>query len=508
MFKPHIAIFFVFVVASSAGAAVQTQAPSRTIAHVRGDVYTATEDGRTTIFVVTNDGVVVVDPLNGSFGRWLAGELKTQFPDRPIKYVVYSRFDFDRIGGAGVLAARAEIIAHRAITTRLSEGVRRTLPRRYAAFDFNQNGILEQDEVDAAEEPDLMSRLDRNRDGHISGEESWSETPFPSRTFTTRYTIESGGTNVELLYVGPERTGATAIYVPEDRLMFVAELPLSDPFADSSLRLTEATAWIHTLLERDFDTVLTRSGTVVSRAQIIAEDEYVRTMVAAVVDGIEHGRTVQQLQRDTNISGFVGTPYGGRRNADIAALYKRTVPLAFDVYGTALANYISTKSSGCPQDFTCGYGRRTGTGGGGGFGLSMGRWRIALEMTSGTQFTSTSVSRYSGVRENSRESHVSILGGYRSAPVGRFNIALVGGLTFISATRAMNTAYTSTSTTRNFKTDVTGWTIGADIAAPISRRVGLVFPMRATTSPPGLPRSGVDLRAGVGMTVAVVRRVL
>jgi len=228
-----------------------------------------------------------------------------------------------------------------------------------------------------------------------------------------------------------------------------------------------------------------------------------------VVDGIEHGRTVEQVQRDANISGFVGTPYGGRRNADIAALYKRTVPVALDLYGTGLANYISTKSSGCPQDFTCGYGRRTGIGGGGGFGLSMRRWRIVLEMTSGTQLASTRVSRYTGVRENSRESHVSILGGYRSAPVGKFNIAPVGGLTFISVTRAMNTAYTSTFTTRqDFKTNATGWTIGADITAPISRRLGLVFPIRATTSPPELPRSGVDLRAGVGMTVSMVRRVL
>ena len=192
MFKPHIVIFVIFLIASSAVAAAQTQPPSRAIAHVRGDVYTATEDGRTTIFIVTNDGIVVVDPLNGSFGQWLVAELKTQFPDRPIKYVVYSRFDFDRIGGAGVLAARAEIIAHRTITTRLSEGVRRTLPRRYAAFDFNQNGLLEQDEVDAADEPDLMSRLDRNRDGHVSAEESWSETPNATRTFTTRYSIESG----------------------------------------------------------------------------------------------------------------------------------------------------------------------------------------------------------------------------------------------------------------------------------------------------------------------------
>jgi len=190
MIKLHI---LVFAIAFSAGAAAQSRTPSRAIAHVRGDVYTATEDGHTTVFVVTNDGIVVVDPLNASFGRWLAAELKTQFPDRPIKYIVYSRFDFDRIGGAGVLAARSEIIAHRTIDARLSQGARHTLPRRYAAVDFNQNGMLEQDEVDAVEEPDLIPRLDHNRDGHVSAEESWSETPGPRRTFTTRYTIDSGG---------------------------------------------------------------------------------------------------------------------------------------------------------------------------------------------------------------------------------------------------------------------------------------------------------------------------
>ena len=52
------------------------------------------------------------------------------------------------------------------------------------------------------------------------------------------------------------------------------------------------------------------------------------------------------------------------------------------------------------------------------------------------------------------------------------------------------------------------WTFGADVAAPISGRVGVVFPVRATIAPKGLSRNRFDLRAGVGVAVAIAGRAL
>jgi hypothetical protein len=105
---------------------------------------------------------------------------------------------------------------------------------------------------------------------------------------------------------------------------------------------------------------------------------------------------------------------------------------------------------------------------------------------------------------------VSLLGGYRTAPAARFNIAALGGVSFISVRRERNT--TSRGSVVNgrstFTTSANAWTGGIDISAPLSRRVGVVFPVRVTTTPKLLPRTGVDVRAGFGITVALVKRVV
>ena len=115
------------------------------------------------------------------------------------------------------------------------------------------------------------------------------------------------------------------------------------------------------------------------------------------------------------------------------------------------------------------------------------------------------------VRENSRERYLSILGGYRTAPSGAFNIALLGGVTFVTLKRALLSTTADgrfPPQTYAFDTLKIAVTVGADIAAPMGRRFGLTVPIRLTKSVRQMPRSGFDVRAGVGLTVEAFRRVM
>jgi hypothetical protein len=64
-----------------------TPAPRRSIEPVSGGVYTATNNNHRTVFLVTPEGIILGDPINADFSRWLKAELAGRFKV-PVKYVI------------------------------------------------------------------------------------------------------------------------------------------------------------------------------------------------------------------------------------------------------------------------------------------------------------------------------------------------------------------------------------------------------------------------------------
>ena len=69
----------VLVMASEALAQSPAAAPRRSIEVISGGVYTATNNNHRTVFLVTPEGIILGDPINADFSRWLKAELATRF---------------------------------------------------------------------------------------------------------------------------------------------------------------------------------------------------------------------------------------------------------------------------------------------------------------------------------------------------------------------------------------------------------------------------------------------
>ena len=64
------------------------------------------------MFVVTDEGVIVADPVNPDLASAMMTEIKT-ITDKPVKYVIYSHNHWDHISGAKVFKdAGATVISH------------------------------------------------------------------------------------------------------------------------------------------------------------------------------------------------------------------------------------------------------------------------------------------------------------------------------------------------------------------------------------------------------------
>ena len=94
-----------------AGGAYAQKAPKRSIKKIAGNLYRYQNNFHFSMFLVTDDGIVVTDPINKGVATWLKGELKKRF-NKPVKYLIYSHDHQDHISGGEVFADTATVIAH------------------------------------------------------------------------------------------------------------------------------------------------------------------------------------------------------------------------------------------------------------------------------------------------------------------------------------------------------------------------------------------------------------
>lgn len=87
------------------------QDTKRAITNVAGDVYRFQNNFHFGLVVVTDDGVVVADPINQEVASWLKDNLSS-ITDKPVTHLIYSHSHGDHASGGSVFADGAEVIAH------------------------------------------------------------------------------------------------------------------------------------------------------------------------------------------------------------------------------------------------------------------------------------------------------------------------------------------------------------------------------------------------------------
>src|SRR5262245_21377336 len=156
-----IAVAALLVILTTAAAA--QQAPTRGIVNITGQLYRAQNNNHYTVFLVTPEGVIMSDPINRDFGRWLKGEIAARFKV-PVRYVLYTHRDWDHASGGVVFADTAEFVGHRNILAALAPPAGNPpLSDAATKMDANRNGLVERSEA-SGDIGDRFALFDYNRD--------------------------------------------------------------------------------------------------------------------------------------------------------------------------------------------------------------------------------------------------------------------------------------------------------------------------------------------------------
>jgi glyoxylase-like metal-dependent hydrolase (beta-lactamase superfamily II) len=314
--------------ALAAGAsAQQLPAPQRGIVNVTGQLYRAQNNNHYTVFLVTPEGIIMSDPINRDFARWLKGEFATRFKV-PVRYVLYTHRDWDHASGGVVFADTAEFVGHRNMLVALAPPAGNpALPADAVKIDANKNGLVEKGEA-AGQYSERFSMFDYNRDEVLSGAEiargSVSDVYPPTVTYADRHTVTLGGKRVTMTYLGVAHADdSSVLHFPDERAVFSADI-LQVKRLPGGLAPTVG-SWIDaltTINALDYEHALTGHALSGTKKDAMQSLQYLQDISKGVAAGIAAGRSLAEIQKTLTLDAYKGFErWDTIREAHIAAVY-------------------------------------------------------------------------------------------------------------------------------------------------------------------------------------------
>jgi glyoxylase-like metal-dependent hydrolase (beta-lactamase superfamily II) len=324
-----LAVFAPSVAAQPRAVYQQTQYKGQEIGRLTGDVYYARMDDYLSVFMVTTEGIVLVEPIGTEFATWLKGELASRFTV-PVKYVIYSHHHWDHGSGAAVYADTARIIGHEAMMRHLIMPPPGTpLPENVRAQDANANGTIEQGEAQGNIRAQF-SLYDADRDGRLSGAEV-TRGPLafvrpPDLTYTGPVTITLGGKRVEVLPRPTAHADDNSIvrFVDGTGVLFASDWITVKrvPFG-GDVATREELALVKAVEGLEFDHFVCSHGMLGRKADVTSNIRYREELRDAVAKAIAAGQTLEQAQASVLMDGYKDWEfYQQQRPGNVAGTYR------------------------------------------------------------------------------------------------------------------------------------------------------------------------------------------
>jgi len=283
--RAAVSVIGIVLAASSNGGAQQralyqqTQYKGLEIGKLTGEVYFARMDDYVSAFMVTPEGIVLVEPIGTEMATWLKGELARRF-QVPVKYVIYSHSHWDHASGGAVYADTARFIGHENMLKNLA------MPPANTPLPLN---VLP---------PDL--------------------------TYTDRLAINLGGKRVEVIWKPTAHADDNTIvrFLDGANVLFASDwitvhrLPFG-PIGDAE------TAVVKTVEAMDFEYFVCSHGMLGRKADVSANVRYREELRDAVAAAIAAGQTLEQAQASVLMDSYKEWEfYAQQRPQNVAGMYR------------------------------------------------------------------------------------------------------------------------------------------------------------------------------------------
>ena len=249
-------LFFLLISLGFAAFPAQAQEPVYNIENVTGDLYRFQSNNHYGVFLVTEEGIILADPINNATATWLKGELDARF-GVPVKWVIYSHDHADHTSGGEVFEDTATFVSH-----------------VYAKAKIEESG----------------------------------HTPVPTKRFPKNYRIFLGGKIVDLFFYGASHSdNLTTVHFPEERAIFLVDvvavkrLPyrnLGDYYFPSAIN------YLSSVEKMDFDILIPGHGPVGEKKDVTDHKEYLIELFNQVARAFLAGLSLEETKAKVNLEHY------------------------------------------------------------------------------------------------------------------------------------------------------------------------------------------------------------
>jgi len=232
--------------------AQSNSAPQRSIVEIADDIYRLQNNAHYSLVVITDEGAVVVDPINTGMAAYIHGQIDN-LTDQPITHLIYSHSHGDHASGGALLAGGTNVIAQ-------------------------------------ANAPALIDGV------------------APTIRFDDTLEFSVGDKEFELTHLGPGHgEDLIAVVVRPDNVAFItdAAAPKRLPFRNfGGANIDDWIAQVKKITELDFEIFAPAHGDVGTKADAFEVLAYMETLRTKVLHGLRAGNSPEELQENIAMADY------------------------------------------------------------------------------------------------------------------------------------------------------------------------------------------------------------
>ncbi len=281
-----------------------------TLRKLTQEIYVLYGRGGNIGFIVTDEGVVVIDDQFADLAPGIAEQIKS-VTSQPVRFLINTHHHFDHTGGNGFFIKMATIVAHDNVRKHMLAAPQETIDSQTRRVRSLETQIAEAEKKDPQSKDLAALRADletARKNLEAARSVKISEVPAPNITFSHEARLYVGGREVQLFHVKRGHTdGDSIIYFPKDKVAHLGDLFVNKrmPFIDRPHGASTA-EWVETL-----DAVIARidpasqvipgHGDVGTIADLKLFRQYLVDLRAAVKKAIDGGKTREQAVKEIQL---------------------------------------------------------------------------------------------------------------------------------------------------------------------------------------------------------------
>lgn len=302
--------------------------PQRTISELGDGLYQVnTGPGVAAVFVflVTEAGILIVDPPNPATAEWLQEQLVSRFPEQEVVFVVESHYHWDHTRGASAFASTATFIGHENMPENMDASIAEAPPPGNTR-DEDGDGLLSRTEAQTGTLANFDA-MDSNGDNFLTQSELTMGVVRPDIVFSDRLELNLGGKRVVLLWAQNRHTNDLIdVYFPDHGVLLANDYVwINRVCCNFSFDERPLTTWIESIrsLEAlDFNILINSHFASGTKQDLIAFRCWLEDLAFVVSAGISEGKTLEEIQATNELQQYSNwAAYENQLDSIIASAY-------------------------------------------------------------------------------------------------------------------------------------------------------------------------------------------